>query len=349
MYHDDEHIIKSGKINFSSGSLSNVIYRQLLLMYIIICMQRYAYYKYMLCYAEPAYSMEDLKQKYKKATGAGKTLVRYTELTAQQKKIFDEVQAMIVVVNDSEFMATMCYLKPPNQYSQTILEVHCNITLGHTKNPLIFYIGVFGKCPVAVARVDAGCGSDAINHSDHFKNILLIAAVGVAAGFPENGANFGDVIISQQITDCSLYKQQDGVYIPRGDTTSACKYMINRLKDKFHWEFACSKEGTKSSIILGRFLSKPMLLNDKEERGKILKYFGEEAKGYEMEGYSITGGAIDCIIVKGVCDFASGKNKAWQPTAALAANDYLYHHLSQMDLSNMKDNPQRGLYIVHTR
>ena len=55
-----------------------------------------------------------------------------------------------------------------------------------------------------------------------------------------------------------------------------------------------------------------------------------------MEGYSIAGCNIDRIIVKAVCDFASGKTKEWQPTAALAANDYLYHHLNTMDLSCLK-------------
>ena len=45
------------------------------------------------------------------------------------------------------------------------------------------------------------------------------------------------------------------------------------------------------------------------------KYFGEEANGYEMEGYSKVGGAIDCIIIKGVCDFDSRKNKKLQTTA----------------------------------
>ena len=99
-----------------------------------------------------------------------------------------------------------------------------------------------------------------------------------------------------------------------------------------------------------------MLLDDEEEREKMLKYFGKEAKGYEMEGFSIAEGAIDCIIVKGVCDFASGNNKIWQPTAALAAIDCLYHDLSRMDLSLMKDVIQKGIfqslyirimYVVH--
>jgi len=34
-----------------------------------------------------------------------------------------------------------------------------------------------------------------------------------------------------------------------------------------------------------------------------------------MEGYSIVGGEIDCIIIKGACDFDSGKNKKLLPTA----------------------------------
>lgn len=291
--------------------------------------------------SEPAYSEKKLKEKYKKSVQAGYTQKIYDDLTAEQKEILDEVQAMIIVVNDSEFMATMSYLRPPDNCGQ-ILEVHCKIKLRHAKDPQIFYIGMFGKCLVAVVRVEQGCGIDALNHSDRFKNILLIAAVGVAAGFPENNVKLGDVLISQKITDCSIYKQQDGIYIARGNTASASKYMITRLKNKFQWDFVCTSKDAKSSVIIGQFLSKPLLLDDKEERRKILEHFGKEAKGYEMEGFSIAGGAIDCIIIKGVCDFASGKNKKWQPTAALAANDYLYHHLSQMDLSNMKDDVQKG-------
>ena len=78
----------------------------------------------------------------------------------------------------------------------------------------------------------------------------------------------------------------------------------------------------------------------------MLEYFGKEAKGYEMEGFSIAAGAIDCIIVKGVCDFACDKDKTWQPTAALAAIDCLHNDLDKMDLSLMKNFIQKGTYIV---
>ena len=290
--------------------------------------------------------MEDLNDKSKKSNPQN-TVVNYDELNARQKKILDGVQAMIIVVNQNEFMATMCYLKPPNEHS-CILEVHGSNEVGFANKQFIFYIGMFGKCPVAVTRVDQGRGRDAIVYIRCFKNILLIAAVGVAAGFPENKVHYGNVIISKQIKDCSIYRQEDGTCTPRGDTTPGCKYMIGRLQNTLSWEFVRSKQGTKSSVIFGLFLSKPVLLDSKGGRAEILRDFGIDAKGFEMEGFSITGFGIECIIIKGVCDYASGKTKEWQPTAALAANDYLYHHLSQLDISSMRtarDDLHKGLHV----
>ena len=294
----------------------------------------------------PIYSKKDLQEKSKKAN-AQNTVVNYRELNEQQKKSFDEVQAMIIVVNQNEFMATMCYLKPLNEHLN-ILEVHGSNEVGFANKHFIFYIGMFGKCPVAVTRVDQGRGRDAIDHIRCFKNILLIAAVGVAAGFPENNVHYGDVIISKQIKDCSIFREEDGACIPRGNTIPGCEYMIDRLQNSLHWEFARSKQGTKSSVIFGLFLSKPVLLDSKGGRKEMLKDFGRDAKGFEMEGFSITGFGKDCIIIKGVCDYASGKTKEWQPTAALAANDYLHHHLKQLDISSMKAEKDKGLYELRT-
>ena len=300
---------------------------------------------------QPIYSKKDLQEKFKKAKlNAQNTIVTYHELNEQQKKSLDDIQAMIIVVNQNEFVATMCYLKPPDGHS-CILEVHGSNEVGFTNKSFVFYIGMFGKCPVVVTRVDQGRGRDAINHIRCFKNILLIAAVGVAAGFPENNVHYGDVIISRHIKDCSIFRQEDGVRIPRGNTTPGCKYMINRLQYSLGWEFVRSKQGTKSSVISGLFLSRPVLLNSEVARKEMLRDFGIDAKGFEMEGFSITGFGIECIIIKGVCDYASGITKEWQPTAALAANDYLYHHLSQLDISNMKaekDDLHKGLHELHT-
>ena len=271
---------------------------------------------------------------YKKVKIIDKPLV-YHELSEKQLKIFDEVQALIVVVNDKEFMATLHYLKPPKDDTKDILEVHRSIKIGNADKPRIFYIGKFGECMVAVTQVTQGCGKDAIEHTDCFKKLKLVAAVGVAAGFPENKVRMGDVLVSEKIIDCSHYKREKK-YIPRGSTFPGSSYMIQRLQKKMPWEFQCTKTGIKSSVVCGDILSKSVLLNDKDERKKILSEFREEAKGYEMEGFSLTNGEIDIIVIKGVCDFASGKNKEWQPTAALAANDCLHFHLSRLDLRIIK-------------
>ena len=41
--------------------------------------------------------------------------------------------------------------------------------------------------------------------------------------------------------------------------------------------------------------------------------------------------------------FCLWKNKKWQPTAVLAANNYLYYHLNQLDLRNI--NPSQGTIV----
>ena len=259
----------------------------------------------------------------------------YNQLNPQQQDIVAKVQAMIIVVNDNEFMATMCYLKP-HESQDSILKIQFKAVIGPDSDHRIFYVGKFGKCPVAVTRVDQGHGEDAVHHASkkYFKNLVLFAAVGVSAGFPENGVKLGDVLISDRIHDCTLYKKQDGVDIPRSIISGASKFMLQLLKDHFDWKYPCTKDNKRNAAVkFGLILSKSVLLNDADERSRLLKHFGPEAKGFEMEGFGIMNSSIGFIVIKGVCDFAGDKTKEWQPTAALAANDYLYHHFCQEDLS----------------
>ena len=287
------------------------------------------------------YTADDLQKIYKQKRS--KTVVlQYGKLSTQQKDIVAKVQAMLVVVNDHELRATLCYLKPPDN-EKAVWEMHWTVTVGNNNEPRIFYIGKFGKCPVAVTQVAQGRGKDAVDHArkDRFKDLVLIAAVGVAAGFPENKVKLGDVLISERIHNCAIHKQQDGTCIPRGNVVPGSKFMLDRLRKHLDWKYACTKDKKcNASVIFGLILSKPVLLNDKKERNKLLRDFGIEAKGFEMEGFGIMESSLDFIIIKGVCDFAGDKNKAWQPTAALAANDFLYYHFQRADLSLLLESKQ---------
>ena len=274
-------------------------------------------------------------------------MLSYNELDIQKKTVVAKVQAILVVVNEFEFMATMCYLKPPDGQN-AVMTIQCIAPVGPDNDPRIFYVGNFGKCPVAVTQVQQGCGKDAVYHArkEIFKNLVLIAAVGVAAGFCENKVKLGDVLISDQIHNCAVYKHQHGGYIPQSNIMPASKFMMQILRNHFDWKYPCTIDKSRdASVQFGLILSKPVLLNDETERGLLLKYFGSEAKGFEMEGFGIMESSLDFIVIKGVCDFAGDKNKAWQPTAALAANDYLYHHFCQTDLSVLLEN-KPGSYIA---
>ena len=108
-----------------------------------------------------------------------------------------------------------------------------------------------------------------------------------------------------------------------------------------NWKYACTKDTKRNaSVITGLILSKPVLLNDRAESYRLFRYFAREAKGFEMEGFGIMESSLHFIIIKGVYSFAGGINKAWQPTAALAANDFLFHHFKETDLSLLLENKQ---------
>ena len=272
-------------------------------------------------------------------------MLQFDNLTSQQKDTVAKVQTIIVVVNSNELSATMCYLAPPD-HQNAVLKIQCKSLVGPDNDTRIFYVGKFGKCPVAVTQVQQGRGKDAVYHArkEFFKNLVLIAAVGVAAGFPENGVKLGDVLISDQIQDCSIYKRQDEDF-PRGNKMPASKFTRQLLNDYLDWKYPCTKDEKRdASVKFGLILSKSMLLDNKAERERLLKHFGKEAKGFEMEGFGIMDSSLDFIVIKGVCDLGNKKDDLWQPTAALAANDYLHHHFCQTDLSLLIEN-EEGAYL----
>ena len=257
-------------------------------------------------------------------------MLRYDELNTQQKEIISKVQAIIIVINDNEFMATMCYLTPPDHLN-AVLKIQCKTLIESDINSQIFYVGNFGKCPVAVTLVNQGCNKDFLCHvslrREYFKNLVLIAAVGAIAGFPDD-VQLGDVLISEQI---HAIHDQDIACNPWGTIIPASKFMLTLLKDHFDWKFYSTKDKSRdASVKFGLILNKP---SDVAERAQLLQYYSQKPKGVEVEGLDANNLSKNFIIIKGVCNFAGDNNKIWQPTAALAANDYLYHHLCQADLS----------------
>ena len=233
------------------------------------------------------------------------------------------------MVNDYEFMATMCYLAPPDHLN-VVLKIQCKTP---NRDPQIFYVGSFGKCPSAVTYVKQGCHKDVLCYPslqrEYFTNLVLIASVGVITGFPDGDIQLGDVLISEQVH--AIHDRQDNT---RDNVNPASRFMLNLLKEYFDWEFPCTVDKKHdASVKFGLILSKPALSSDVAGRTQSLQYFGQNPKGIEVESFDITASSKNFIVIKGICNFTGDNTKVWEPTAALAANDYLYHHLCQTDLS----------------
>lgn len=73
-------------------------------MYAILWINNYVYFA--IWFSEPLYSTDDLKKKYKSQKFI-KVMIQYDKMDNQQKEIVAKVQAIIAVVSDNEFLATM--------------------------------------------------------------------------------------------------------------------------------------------------------------------------------------------------------------------------------------------------
>jgi hypothetical protein len=85
---------------------------------------------------------------------------------------------------------------------------------------------------------------------------------------------------------------------------------LNRFKSVNSWEYLLDND-IKASKIFSQILSGEELIDNVERRDELIKQF-PVAKGGEMEGsglFAACDGAVEWILVKGICDFADG-NKA---------------------------------------
>ena len=244
------------------------------------------------------------------------------------ENIIDSVLLLIMVVNSSEFYASMCYFGENE-----------GKTLYSSGN--IYYVGKWGEIPAALVQQrnqGVHCSQELTNSSIKlFKNLKAIIALGVCATMGQ----LGDVIISSRIDACDAIKVEGDKFINRGHVYlpghNIYQFLLHRIE---LWEYTCTKPGTEE--YSAKAMSKPMLsgaplIASEKFRDKLID-LSPEAMGIEMEGIGVINGiemakkhyTIEFIIVKAGCDYADeSKNKEWQPVAAMAAADFVYKQLSR--------------------
>ena len=246
------------------------------------------------------------------------------------KQILDGVVLLLMVANDNELDAAMCYL------------TKSKVQVLHSQGN-IYHVGKWGEIPAALIK-QSEQGTSGPNGSQNltrlsisvFKNLKVIIGLGICG----TKGRLGDVIVSSRIDECKFKvgaKQliDRGNKFPPGDNITKFLQYNNRI-----WSFQCTRPGVEvyeSKVVFQPMLSGTPLIASGQYRDQLIQDVSQESGGVEMEGIGIINGLraaekfgqVEFIIVKAGCDYADeSKNKEWQPVAAMAAADFVYNQLS---------------------
>ena len=265
--------------------------------------------------------------------------------------MIEKVVALLLVVNESEKLATHSYLKALDGYDNVFMFSQRTDHAGQKSEIAIYHIGNYGACPVAVRTILSGSAIDggascAPNMAyDCFPSLDAIIGVGVACGV-EKEVQMCDVIVSSKIVPYNKARAQEGHYVPRGETIDASYYLFTLLTQNVKWPNNSIKDRLRSAnmhipkVKPGVILSGPFLIDDPVVKKQFIEDFAREAVGIEMEGSYLFGAAkrttTHLIIVKAVCDFGDGKkSKEYQPTAAYLAANLIKDSFSNPQVAKM--------------
>lgn len=222
------------------------------------------------------------------------------------KKIAKRNAVLLVTATDIETQALHQKLRPlPDQ--QKILKTH--------KGDLTYYVGVFGKYKIIHVQCSMGSISrdSSITTVTEALKILktkIVIMVGIAFGIDPKSQKIGDILIAEAIQPYNFKRVGKKEVIQRSYSLPSSKRLLNRFKNLKTWEYPLEK-GEKANLIYTLVLSGEELIDNKKYRDKLLKTY-PSARGGEMEGagvYSACDGKAQCILIKGICDFADGEKE----------------------------------------
>ena len=250
---------------------------------------------------------------------------------------------LLVVVNKKEDLATRCYLKPLDGHTNVYLHMQGVKHANHSEYA-IYQIGKYGACPAAIrivptiSKKNGGGSIIPMMAYNCFPNLGAIIGVGVACGV-ERKVQMCDVLVSQHIINYDKEKFEKGT---EAEILNASAFLSELFQQIVKWPDITIKNRLKEngmempSIIPGKILSGPYLIDDTKNKKELIEKFASEVIGIEMEGAYLFAEIQDSnahtIIVKAVCDFGDGSaQEKFHPTAAVLAADYV---------NKILDNPQ---------
>ena len=235
-----------------------------------------------------------------------------------------EVKILIQSCNKNEYRASLELLEPIDNVKTVIKFSAADefpIVLGNIANR---------KCALVQTRQGLQCPKDISISLDCLPKVEVIIGIGIAFAISRDEFKYGDVLIGRSITDYENAKIEDDKITPRLEVRQVHRKLDNIfcLINPDEWKFHDSR------AIAGSIASKAELINDSSYIAKLAKnnHIGGEMEACFLQRICNDHEKINCIVIKGVSDFADGhKDDRWQITAAKAAANYFTFCLKNSD------------------
>ena len=244
----------------------------------------------------------------------------------------NEVRIVIQSCNKAEYRATLEMLKPFQDF---------NAPVKHSDVELDIIVGIFAGQNTAIVRTATGakCIKQLKRAFEILQNAKILLGLGICYGIKDNARKkdlqFADVLVGHKIGISEAPKLQSGGVDPREDDFKEIPNLMYNIfcrdsAEKWDEFTVCEvREQRTAKVYVGRLCSASLLMNDPDRMEKI-KAPWRLYLGGEMEGWAQFEIADQCIIIKGISDFADGKkNDKWQLTAAKAAVSYAHYMLEK--------------------
>ena len=176
-----------------------------------------------------------------------------------------------------------------------------------------YYLGRVGQYNVIhvqcsqMGSLSPGGSSQTTNVAlQEWPEIKAVIMVGICFGVNKKSQQIGDVIVSSSIRNYETRRVGKKQEIPRGGTYQSDKCLYNAFNNlKLTWEYIGIDE-QKKNLTLGEYISGEQLVDNKQNRDKLLSE-SPEAKAGEMEGNGVVAACVSArkpwILVKAICTY----------------------------------------------
>ena len=249
----------------------------------------------------------------------------------------DVLQTVMVLLVNEDISCIYGYMEPLDGYRNVYLYTQG----GQQTEPVTYYIGKYGACPVAVRKIPPVFqanynASTVVMMADQcFPNLGAVISVGVACGIKRK-AQICDVLVSSKILNYDYDITVQG-YLLKGEAITVSTPVVTLFTQPVQWPNYAVEEYSKlnrqrvPNVKSGVIVSGPCVVDP--TKSGFVRNFADEVIGIEMDGVNLFAEnqhvAIHTIIVKAVCDFGDGTNiTVKQPIAALLAANLVHAGLS---------------------